>query len=168
LFATLHSWPVPEIVESKAVPARARGLGHGLAQRCVDPAVALKAAICPDVDDDVLPLIAANQRSAGQWQPQVESGPQPSLHRSGLVDGLPQEVLRRADAQVGVVRDLKRAAARTLRESTPRIRLDTPGDTAEQELLVVGSGVLAEDLAVLVLELRGGHMTQALDLFSDP
>src|ERR1035441_6346607 len=65
LFATLHSWPVPEIIESKAVPARARGLGHGLAQRCVDPAVALKAAICPDVDDDVLPLIAANQRSGG-------------------------------------------------------------------------------------------------------
>ena len=85
-----------------------------------------------------------------------------------ILDGLPQKVLRRADAQVGVVRDFERAAARTLRDPAPCVRLDAPGDAPEQELLVVGSGVLAEDLAVLVLELRRGHMTQALDLFSDP
>ena len=32
----------------------------------------------------------------------------------------------------------------------------------------VGAGDFAEDLAVLVLELRGGEAAQALNLFSDP
>jgi hypothetical protein len=145
-----------------------RGVGYGPAEGMVDSASTLEATVCPHVDDDVLPLISANQSCAGQWQARVERRPQARFHRTAFVDGLRQEVLRRADAQVGVVRDLERAAARTLRESTPRIRLDTPGDTAEQELLVVGSGGLAEDLAVLVLELRGGQAAQAFDLFCDP
>jgi len=33
-------------------------------------------------------------------------------------------------------------------------REDAPGDAAEEELLVIGSGLLAADLAVLILELR--------------
>lgn len=55
-----------------------------------------------------------------------------------------------------------------VREPAPGVRLDAPGDAAEQELLVIGSGVLAENLTVLVLELRRGQLAQALDLFSDP
>jgi len=73
-----------------------------------------------------------------------------------------------APGTFGVVRDLERAAARTLRESAPRVRLDAPGDAAEQELLVIGPGILVEALAVPVLESRRGQVAQALDLFSDP
>jgi|GEM_PF-5128463 hypothetical protein len=36
-----------------------------------------------------------------------------------------------------------------LGQAAPRVRLGAPGDAAEQELLVVGSGRLAQDLAVL-------------------
>ena len=77
-----------------------------------------------------------------------------------------QEVLRRADAQVGVVGDLQRAPTRAFGESAPGVRLDAPGDSPEQELLVIGSAGFAEDLAVLVLELADGQVAQALDLFS--
>jgi hypothetical protein len=47
------------------------------------------------------------------------------------------------------------------------VHLDAPGDAAEEELLVIGSGLLAEDLAVLFLELRRGQVAEALDLLAD-
>jgi hypothetical protein len=145
----------------------ARRVAYGPTEGMVDSAGALKAAVGAYVDDDVLPLVAANQRSAGQWQPRVERGPEARFHSAAFVNGLPQEVLRSADAQVGVVRDLECADARAFRETAPRVRLDAPCDAAEQELLVIRTGVLAEGLAVPFLELRGGQAAEALDLFSD-
>ena len=50
---------------------------------------------------------------------------------------------------------------------TPHVGLDTPGDAAEHELLVIGSRLLAEDLSVLRFELRGGQIAEAINLRSD-
>jgi hypothetical protein len=54
-----------------------------------------------------------------------------------------------------------------LGQAAPGVGLDAPGDPPEQELLVVRARLLAEDFAVLVLELHDGHLAQALDLFAD-
>jgi len=58
--------------------------------------------------------------------------------------------------RAGIASDFERTLAGALGEATPRVRLDAPGEAAEEELLVAGSGLLAEDLAVLLLELRRG------------
>jgi hypothetical protein len=47
------------------------------------------------------------------------------------------------------------------------VGLDAPSDATEEGLLVVRAGLLAEDLAVLVLEMPGSHLAQALDLLAD-
>jgi len=60
---------------------------------------------------------------------------------------------QRPDAEIGVVGDLQRAAAGALGEAAPRVRLDAPGDAAEQELLVIRARLLAEDLSIFLLEL---------------
>src|SRR5579885_3246475 len=101
-FAMLRSWAVAQSIERKAVPARARRLGHRAAERRVDPAVAFETAIGPNVDNDVLALIAADERCAGQWQSRIERRLQPRLRGPAVVEGFPQEVLRRADAEIGV------------------------------------------------------------------
>ena len=58
--------------------------------------------------------------------------------------------------RAGTASDFERTLAGALGEATPRVRLDAPGEAPEEELLVAGSGLLAEDLAVLLLELRRG------------
>jgi hypothetical protein len=54
---------------------------------------------------------------------------------------------------------------RAFREASLRVRLDAPGDPPEQKLLMIRTAFLAEDLAVLVLELAHGHVPEPLDLF---
>src|SRR5579885_353780 len=163
----LHSRPMTQAIKRKPVPPRARRLGDRPAEGRVDPATALEAAIGSHVDDNVLALIAPDQWRARQWQTRVQGGPQPRLHGAVVIGWLAQEVLRRADSQIGVVRDLQRALTGALRESAPRICLDAPGDAAEQKLLVIGSGLLAEDLKVLLFELRRRQAAEALDFFPD-
>jgi hypothetical protein len=59
------------------------------------------------------------------------------------------------------------ALAGAVGEATPRVRLDAPGDSAEEELLVIGSGLLAGDFSSLLLELCRGQVAEAFDLLSD-
>src|SRR5581483_3291467 len=117
------------------------------------------------VDDDVLTLIAPDERRTGQRQARIERRLHARFGRAAVVGRLAQEVLGRADAQVGVVGNLQRAAAGALGEATPGVGLDAPGDAAKQELLVIRARLLAEHLAVLLLELRRGQVAQGLDLF---
>src|SRR5579885_2225697 len=71
-FAMLCSWPVAQVVKREPIPARAGRLGDRAAQRLVDSAVALEPTIRPNVDDDVLALVAADERRAGQRQARIE------------------------------------------------------------------------------------------------
>lgn len=86
--------------KGKAVPTRASGIGDGLAQQVEDPAGALKVAVIslgrgrrcfPD---------SAEPKEWGQWWPGVETRSQSRLPRSTFVDGLTEEVFRRANARV--------------------------------------------------------------------
>src|SRR5581483_2671021 len=149
-FAMLRSWPVSQAVKRKPVPARARRLRDRAAQRLVDSAIALEPAIRPNVDDDVLALVAANEWRAGQRQPGIERRLHARFGRAAVVGRLAQEVLGRPDAEIGVVRNLERALAGAFGEAAPRVRLDAPGDAPEQELLMIGSRLLAEHLPVLL------------------
>ena len=51
--------------------------------------------------------------------------------------------------------------------ATFRQRLNPPGDAAEQELLVMGSCLLAEHLGVLLTELAYRHFAERFNLFPD-
>ncbi|GIU75839.1 MAG: hypothetical protein KatS3mg004_2926 [Bryobacteraceae bacterium] len=68
---------------------------------------------------------------------------------------------------MGIVGDLECTPAGALGQAAPRVGLNAPGYASEQKLLVIGSGLLAEDLAVLFLELGRGQATERLDLLSD-
>src|SRR5690606_8704411 len=131
-FAMLHSRPAAKAEKRKAVPARTRRLGDGAAQRRVDPAVALEPAIGPNMDDDVLALIAADERRPRQWRPWIERGLQARFRGPVFVVRIAQEVLRRPDAEIGVIRNLERAPAGAFGKAAPRVGLDAPGDAAEQ------------------------------------
>src|SRR5579883_2082188 len=156
-FAMLHSRTVAKVEKRKAIPACARRLGDRATQRRVDPAVAFEAAIGADVDDDVLSLESADERRPRQRQPRIERWLHSRLRCAAIVNRLPQEVPGRPDTEISIVGDLECTPAGALGQAAPRVRLDAPGDAAEQELLVIGSGFLAEHLAVLLLELRRGQ-----------
>jgi hypothetical protein len=83
------------------------------------------------MDDDVFPLEAADQRRTRQWQPGIERRSEPRLNRARFVQGFAQEVLGRANPQVGVISDLQRSLTSAFGQAAPRVRLDAPGDAAE-------------------------------------
>lgn len=122
----LHSRLVTEVKKGEPIPARALFLRDGSTERCINPAIALEAAVCTRVNNDVLALAAPDQRRAGKGKPRIERRPQPRFHRPIFINRLPEEVLRSPDSQIRVIRDPQRTAARTLGESAPRIRLDAP------------------------------------------
>src|SRR5579885_1989667 len=93
LLAMFDPRPVSQPIERETVPTRARRLRHRAAERRVDPPVALEPAIWSDVDDDVLALIAADERRPRQRQPRVERRLQARFHGPAVVDWFPQEVL---------------------------------------------------------------------------
>ena len=85
------------------------------------------------------------------------------LGGSHLVDCGPEEVLWSADAQVGVVSNLQCALPGTFREPAQSVGLNAPGNAPHQELLMVGAGLLTENLAVSVFQLPGGEVPEPLD-----
>jgi len=76
--------------------------------------VKLEPAIWAHVDDDVLALVAADERRARQRQPRIERRFHTRFRCAAVVGRLAQEVLGRPDAEVGVVGDLQCAAAGAL------------------------------------------------------
>jgi len=89
------------------------------------------------------------------------------LQCAGRVGSVFQEVLRHPDAEIGITGDLQCTPAGALRKAAPGVGLDAPGDAAEQELFVVGSGLFTEDFPVLLFEPRGTQVAQTLDLLAD-
>ena len=134
---------------------------HGLRERPVDPALELKT-IQPDFHRDQIAAVHP-------FEPGSRCG-QPGILRPELLRDLEEclrvlhLLLRRADAEVGVVRDLEGAAARAFGQAAFGEGLDTPGDPPVEELLVVGAGLLAEDLGVLLAELGHGQPAEFRDL----
>jgi hypothetical protein len=96
----------------------------------VQPAVALETVLA-NPDDDVLPLETANKERAGQGKPRVGGRRDARLDSARFVQCFLQEVLRCADAEVGVVGNLKRAATGAFGEAPLDVRLDAPGDSPE-------------------------------------
>jgi hypothetical protein len=157
---------VSQSEEGEAVPGRARGGAHGGAQQAVEPLLVLEPAVS-DQHHHVFAPEAVDQPGARQWQPWIRGRRNAGLGVAALVGLLLQEVLGRTNAKIGVVGDLQGAAAGTLRKAAPGVGLDAPGDAAEQELLVIRARLLAEHLAVLLLELRRGEVAEGLDLLSN-
>jgi hypothetical protein len=87
------------------------------------------------------------------------------IDRAGFVQFALKEVPRPPDPEIGVISDFQRPAPGPFREPAPGIRLNVPDDAPEQELLVIRTARLAENVPILVLELPDGHVTQGLNLF---
>jgi hypothetical protein len=68
------------------------------------------------------------------------------------------------DAEIRIVGDLQRPAARAFREAALGQRLNSPGNLPKQELLMVRPRRLAEDLDVSPAKLADGHASQLFDL----
>jgi hypothetical protein len=96
----------------------------------VQPAVAFETVLT-DPDDDVLALETPHQERARQGKPRVSRRRDARLDGARFVQRFLQKVLRRADAEVGIVRNLQRSTAGAFGEATLDVRLDAPGDSPE-------------------------------------
>src|ERR1017187_750092 len=165
LFLAIGSRP-NQIEEDEAVPFGAGGFAGDGAQGPIVLAVELEP-IDEDLHDDSPTFVLALEVGPGRWQPRIEI----TRHLSGDAQfGIKRGVLPKSGpgcpyAQVGIVRDLQRAAAGALGEAAFGQRLNSPGDPPKQELLVVRAGLLAEHLQVLLLELTCRHPAQRLNFF---
>jgi hypothetical protein len=135
-------------------PAAGR-LVHGPRERLIDPSLELEA-VDPDLYRDQIAAIDPLEPRSWRWQPGIQRlwqllrNLQESLRILRLLPRSP-------NAEVGVVGDLKGAAARAFGKATLGEGLDAPGDPAIQDLLVVGPGLLSEDQGILLADLGHGH-----------
>ena len=132
----------------------------------VDLAIELEP-IHEDLHNDSAALVLAFQVGSRRRQPRVESAGHLAADAELGVQGdvWPELGLGCPDAQVCIVGDFQRAAARTLGEAALGQCLDAPGDPPKQELFVIRSGLLAEHLKVLLAELADCHPAQLINLF---
>src|SRR6185437_7809590 len=146
------------------VPRRASSFPHGGTQGAVEVTVILEALL-PNTHDDVLASVAPHQIASGHREPRVLGRRNAAFDDAAFVQFRFQEVLGCPNSKVGVVGDLECSLSRALRETTLDVCLNTPGDTPEEELLVIRPAHFPEDLPVLFLELASSHVTQRFDLF---
>ena len=93
-------------------------------------------AIFSDTDNNVLAAVTAHQHCAWNRQPWILGRLDTCFGCAGAIQFLFEEILRCADAEIGVVRDLQCAAAGSFRQAAPGVRLQPPSDTPEKELLM--------------------------------
>jgi len=155
-----------KLKKRKAVPLGAGDFAGDGAEGPIGPTFELES-IHQDLHDDPAALVLALQVGAVRWEPRVEVAGHRARDAQLRIQRriLPEHGPGRPDAQVGVVRNLQRAAAGTLGQAALGQRLDAPGDPPKQEPLVVRAGFFAEHLRVLLAELADRHPTRRLNLF---
>src|SRR5579872_4638638 len=103
-------------------------------------------AVLQHRDRERLILISLDQYGARIRRARVALSGGTGFQNSRWSSGDP---LRRAQAQVGIGGDLLRALARPLRQASLGQRLQAPGHTPEQVMLVIGMTRLPEQFAIL-------------------
>jgi hypothetical protein len=139
-----------ESEKQKTIPFGASHFAGDRTEGPVDLPVTLESVLA-NLHADSAPLVIPADCRAGHRQARVAG--RINADYGGVSESRQRlagkNVLRRANPDVGVVRDFHRTTANAFAQTALGYRLHAPGEALEQEFLMVRSGLLAKQLQML-------------------